>query len=390
MNDVPTVLVATALTWSSTVALPRLLFEAGLRVTGMSPGPLGLCPHVATHRVTSRDPQRAANDVITLLERRSFDWVVIADDVLLEALLARDADRRAAAWAPFDRADPAIGRFLLSKHAFIEDAGRFGIPIPPSCLVSSVDHALAFAAELDYPIVVRGDRGFAGTDVSVATSPLELRRGAAASIERYGRAAVQHFVRGSSISVSVVFASGVPLAMKAYRTECGFPTSTSASTRHAHFAHPEIEAIVRRIGARTGFDGMAGIDFMHDSATNELFAIEVNPRPTLGFSGADANRAFFAPAIRRFLRGDGETLDSYDGREPVQSYFPGHLFFALTHPRETDARSVRAACAEFRPSDWRTASWEIARFARDRLALAVPRFALAARLESIELGVAPR
>jgi hypothetical protein len=326
----PSVLVATCLTWSSTAALPRLFAEAGLHVTAMSPGPLALCTHVTTHMPISRNPQRAARDVLALLATRTFDWVVVADEVLLHALVASGGDSDQAPWAPFDLTDPTVGRFLLSKHAFVEQASRFGIAIPPSRLVTSVEEGLAFAGEFDYPLLVRGDRGFAGMEVTIASDPAELCRATSDSIQRYGRAALQRFIRGSSISVSVLYAGGVPLAIKAYRTDCGFPTPISASTRHGHFAHPAIEPVVHRIGALTGFDGMAGIDFMHDPATNELLAIEVNPRP-------------------------------------VQTYFPGHLFFALAHPRKTDVRAVAAALSEFRPSDWRTALWEVGRFARDRL-----------------------
>jgi hypothetical protein len=363
----PSVLVATCLTWSSTAALPRLFAEAGLHVTAMSPGPLALCTHVTTHMPISRNPQRAARDVLALLATRTFDWVVVADEVLLHALVASGGDSDQAPWAPFDLTDPTVGRFLLSKHAFVEQASRFGIAIPPSRLVTSVEEGLAFAGEFDYPLLVRGDRGFAGMEVTIASDPAELCRATSDSIQRYGRAALQRFIRGSSISVSVLYAGGVPLAIKAYRTDCGFPTPISASTRHGHFAHPAIEPVVHRIGALTGFDGMAGIDFMHDPATNELLAIEVNPRPTLGFGGARVNREFFTPAIHRFLSGEAQPLITYDGREPVQTYFPGHLFFALAHPRKTDVRAVAAALSEFRPSDWRTALWEVGRFARDRL-----------------------
>lgn len=356
----------------------------------MSPGPLALCSHVEAHRPISRDPISAARDLEAVLAQRSFDWVVVADEVLLGALLERSGPEGDAPWAPFDLSDPAVGRFLLSKHAFVETAGRFGIPIPPSRLVTSVDHALAFAAELEYPVLVRGDRGFAGMEVTLAKDPADLRRSTAASIERYGRAVVQRFIRGSSISASVVYASGIPQAIKAYHTDCGFPTPTSASTRHSHFDHPAIEPIVRSIGTHTGFDGLAGIDFMHDPETNELFAIEVNPRPTLGFAGAHVNRSFFAPAIRRFISGAAEPLVTYDGREPVQTYFPGYLFFALTHSRESDARAVNAALAEFRPSDWRTALWEIARFFRDQLASGAKKFGPAEDCHQFEMSARTR
>ena len=368
------VLVATCQTWSSTTALPRLIAEAGLRVTGFSPGPLGLCGDVSTHVRCSREPKRAAQELAAYAASHAFAWVVIADEVLLRALVDRQNPRESTAWAPFDISDPAIGEFLLSKHEFVRNAGRFGISIPPSHLAVTVDHALAFVTELDYPVLVRGDRGFAGMEVTIAADEKALRRSAAEVIAAYGRVAVQRFVPGASVSVSVLFARGVPLAYNAYRTECGYPTATSASTRHEDFAHPDLDSVVRKIGAATRFHGMAGIDFMHDDETNALYAIEVNPRPTMGFAGTRANRTFFAPAIERFLAGDDAPTVVYAGRVPVQTYFPGYVFFAITQPRMSDRRELWAALAEFRLGDWRVALWEFGRFARDRLALAAKTF----------------
>lgn len=375
MSDrVKDVLVATCQTWTSTNALPRLLTEAGLRVTALSPGPLGLCAGVSTHVRCSRDPDRAAREVAAYIDARTFDWIVIADEVLLRALTDRQGTQGTTAWAPFDDSDPAVGNFLLSKHEFVRNAGRFGITIPPSRLVETVDHALAFATELDYPVLVRGDRGFAGMEITIAPDASTLRRCAADVIATYGRVAIQRFVRGASVSASVLFSHGVPVAYKAYRTTCGYPTVTSASTRHEYFTHPDLDSIVRKIGAASRFHGMAGIDFMHDDQTNELYTIEVNPRPTMGFAGAGANRAFFAPAIKRFLNGDIAALAVYDGRERVHAYFPGYVFYAIAKPRSFEGRTLRAALAEFRLGDWCVAMWEFGRFARDRLALAATSF----------------
>lgn len=368
------VLVATCQTWTSTNALPRLFTEAGLRVTALSPGPLGLCAGVSTHVRCSREPDRAARELAAFADAHAFAWIVIADEVLLRALVDLANESDTPAWAPFDTSDPTVGEFLLSKHAFVRNAGRFGIAIPPSHVAETVDHALAFATELDYPVLIRGDRGFAGMEVTIAADESALRKSAADVIAVYGHVAVQRFVRGASVSASVLFAHGIPVACKAYRTTCGFPTATSASTLHEQFAHPELDSIVRKIGAATRFHGMAGIDFMYDDRTNELFAIEINPRPTMGFGGTAANRAFFAPAIEHFLDGDETTVAVDDGCAPIQAYFPGYVFYAITQPRSFDWRALRAALAEFRLGDWRVALWEIGRFARDRLALAAKTF----------------
>jgi glutathione synthase/RimK-type ligase-like ATP-grasp enzyme len=370
-----TCLLATCQTWVSTAALPPLLRAAGARVTGLSPWPLRLCSAVAENIAGPRDPREAAATLRRLLAERHFDHVVVADDALLRALIEfgdRDALR---GWFPVDPADDDALAFVLSKHAFTEGATRIGVPVPEFAFARSVDEALDAARSLDFPVVVKGPYGFGGLEVTVAHDAAAVRAASLDVLERYGRALVQRRIDGPNAGACVVYDRGVPLGFKAYLADCAYPTANSASTVHELFEHPALEPIVRAIGAATGFHGLLGIDFVIDRTTGTPFAVEVNPRPTLGFAGATANLRFFAPLLARFLGGSAERLPTavYAGPAQLQAYFPGYLFYALRARRFGERATYRrllACLGEIRAAELPLAAWQTLRIVRDRFAVA--------------------
>ncbi len=373
--DRPSCLIATSQTWPSTAVLPSLLAEAGIRTIGFSPGQLAHNGHVSEHIRCSREPSEAAAELAALRVRRRFDWTIVGDEFLLREL-ARRPDRDAFTdWFPIHPSDGTALDLLVSKFAFALAGPRLGLAIPESFVAATLDEALAHAALLGYPVVLKGDRGFAGIEVRIAGDEQAARATAASVLRRYGRVLVQRHIDGLRVGVSVLYAGGEPLVYSSYRTVCCFPTPTSPSTVHEFFAHPDIESVVRSIGSATGFHGMLGIDFMVDSA-NGLHPIEINPRPTLSFCGTAANRRFFAPFVKRFVRGEHGAPLAFDGRETTQTYFPGHLFYFVTANGERDWRALgrlTACLREARLAHWRVSAWEIARFGYDALGERLPR-----------------
>ena len=373
--DRPTCLIATSQTWPSTAVLPSLLAAAGARVSGFSPGQLALSGHVREHFRSPREPGDSAAKLLALLRERSFDWTIVADEALMRALAERPARERLAGWFPVDPNDANALGLVLSKFAFARGAARLGLNIPDSYLAESLEAAVAHATALGFPAVVKGDRGFAGLEVRVVTSAAEVRDAAPPLLRNYGRVLVQRYIAGAPAALSVLYARGEPLVYKAYLAGCCYPKATSASTVHHFFEHPDLELIARTVGAATKFNGMLGIDFML-AESGALYPIEINPRPTLGFSGTAANRRFFAPFIRDFMRGERRGLVAYDGREPTQSYFPGYVFYFVDASEKRDARSfalLLASLRESRPAEWRVAGWEILRFVYDGIGARLPR-----------------
>lgn len=367
-------LIATTLTWSSTTVIPALLVQSGAAVTSFSPGPLGLSGDVSERLICSREPVLAAHQLRDLLRRRRFDWVIVADEMLLLALIEGVDPAAPPDWLPIDPTDRDAVGLALSKHTFAERAAEIDIRVPEFGFATSMADALRRAREFGFPVVLKGDRGFAGSEVRVCRDTGSLARAIDELIARSGRVLVQRHIVGSPASACVLYDRGAVVAYKAYRAECSYPDVHAASTVHTFFEHPDIEATARALGRATEFHGMAGIDFITDG--DRLFALEINPRPTIGFAGTVANRAFFSPSIRRFLACEPALgTIAYDGREAMQTYFPGYLCYFLKNLAKRDALAfdrLAASLREARSRDAILAAWGISRFAYDEIANRLP------------------
>jgi hypothetical protein len=357
-------------------------------VSAFSPGPfLRLSSHVSGRFAAPRDPVKAALRLRALLSKRYFDWVIVADDDLLHALLENGSRNELVPWLPFDPLDEATVALLTSKHAFAAQAPGHGIPVPESVLARSLSELLGAATLLGYPLVLKGDRGFSGAEVDIVSDEAALRRRAGRHFERYGAVLVQRYAGTASAAASVLYHRGRPSAYSAYRTLCGYPNATSASTVHETFEHPALDGIVRAVGRATGFHGLLGIDFIHDAASGALYALEINPRPTIGFSGTLANRQFFSPFVAEFLADRAGPGTVYAGAERVRVYFPTFLCYLATRrgaPDPQNQQRLGLCLREARHADWRLAAWELVRFVRD---LVVKRVRLGRR--SIQPSVPP-
>ncbi len=347
--------------------LPHLLHDAALSTTAFSPWHLKLNPYVSEHIAGSRDVVQAAAQLEQLLAARRFDWVVLADEDLLRALVERSNLAAPPTWLPFDPRDTDARGLLLSKHAFADCASRLGIPVPESHLAGSVEEAALHAENLGFPVVLKGAYGSAGDAVYVADDASALHAASAKFFASHSHVLVQRYVKGPIAAAYVLYDRGEVVGTSTHFLECPFPHSFSAPTVRSPFVHPTIDAVVCAVGAATRFHGLAGIDFVQDEKTGELFTLEVNPRPTAGFSDGPATRAFFAPLVAAFLQGQAPRMRVYDG--PASAQFPAYLLYFLTRADKRSAQSYRHALdslAKMRADNASLAAWQLARFMKDQ------------------------
>jgi hypothetical protein len=332
-----------------------------------------LCPTILAvvcgfgERVTcAREPQLAAVQLQSYLEAHAFDLVIIADEELLCAFLELPTRNGTRKYLPIDPTHATPLQLITSKHSFIENADALGLPVPEYRLANTCEDAVGAADEIGYPVIVKGDRGFAGLQVRRAVNAAGVRRFAQSFLKRYSRVLIQQEIVGEAVSACAVYDHGKLSALKSFRAECEYPRTFSPSTVHRYFAHPTVEDVVSRLGKTTGFHGLAGVDFMYEASTDEIFLIEFNPRPTIGFAGAEANRTFFSGALKRLLyQKSPVSAEIYDGKEDTQCYFPSYLFYLLgcgkTYNDKT-AQYLRLCLNEFRRGHWKIIIYEFLRF----------------------------
>jgi biotin carboxylase len=304
----PHVLIVHSAYWTGIARLPIVLKEAGATVTVMCPkGSFLEWTRFADERIIgSQDFTEFVDQLRAHLQKREYEWVILADDDLL-AELARYVD------------DPRIRRVLpvtsavaidmaASKITFIDVCKAHHLPVSLSQTVQTLEEAEDAAQRFGYPVMLKLSTGSGGVGVKKIDGPDELKRdfvtfsgGRPLTIER--------FITGLIAGAELLFDHGVPLCWSSYYKEKRWPGEFGPSAVRRVMEHPQVEQIARRLGAITGFHGLAVLCFIHDTQRDELVLLEMNFRPGTGMHFRGPIRRMFAEAMRALITGT-----SYQGR----------------------------------------------------------------------------
>jgi len=232
------------------------------------------------------------------------------------------------------------------RQLFKEAIEQVGLQMPRSVIATGPDDALALAAEVGYPLLVRASFTLGGTGGSIATTEAEL-------IE-----AVQHGVRNSPVGQVLVDQS--VLGWKEYELEVmrdradnfvvicsienldpmGVHTGDSITVAPAQtLTDKEYQRL--RNAARTVLNvvgvetGGSNVQFAVDPATGQMLIIEMNPR--VSRSSALASKATGFPIAKiAALLAVGYTLDEIPNditRETPASFEPSLDYVVVKIPR---------------------------------------------------------
>ncbi|HXF41325.1 MAG TPA: hypothetical protein VN687_16540 [Blastocatellia bacterium] len=313
--------------------LPRVLHDAGCRVTLYAPSGLaiGKTRFVDSH---IQAPTRLGDFVEELrvhLEQRgsSYHWLIIGDELLLGEISKHKTEAWLEAWFPVDVRTNAV-ELILSKFAFLSAATTANLNVPRLEICRSIEEGRAIASSIGYPVLLKAAYGFNGSGVRVVMHPSDFDK-EFHELFSGGELAIQRYVAGPVGMTEVLFDCGVPVCWCSSYKRASWPHRNAASCIRELIDHPDVEAIVRGVGRLTGFDGLGGIDWVHDPNTDSLFLIEFNPRPTPGYHLAEAAGVSFAAGIRSVLSGEPgyEFQSNAKARAKLIHMFPQSTYLAI-------------------------------------------------------------
>lgn len=333
------VLLVSASTWLSTANVPRLLHAAGAHVTFL--GPRDAWPlrgsHVDRALPAEGDPTAIARALERHLAHERYDWVVIGDDPLLDALRRIRDEPWVAGVLPVPN-DARREGLLGTKVGFVRALQDLGLPLPEShvCLgreaIAAAVEAIGGPALLKFDGLSGGEgcRPLASADDVARLGPMLMRR----------EVVVQRRVAGPTHSVEALYCEGrlaavlTSLVVHAYPA----PFGPSAIRRFKHDARAM--ALAERIGRASGMHGFANVTMVDDGGT--LQVIEFDPRPNALFHLGDALGVPMAGHVREVIArrppaGEASRLrDDVDLTVPI---FPGDVLRATLH---RDVKSMAA------------------------------------------------
>ncbi len=331
-DDHPTILIVVSIDAIGVARLPGIFHRAGYVVDVLARQRTAVLASrfVSNRRVVAGGPVDVAQALAEGLPEftKTYDWILPADEPLLEAIAERpDRELMAARMPLLPR--PAIMDEVLSKIKFLTRAVAVGLPIPEFEICHTHDEIVAAVAKLGYPVVLKRERSMAGSGVRVARDPAGLAQG----IAQLGQAdiMVQRCIQGRIGGATILMEHGVPIRYFAFYKLFNWPTILAPSGGGELVEDPEIDALVDKVGEMEQFHGLCSIDWMREDGTGKIYLIEFNPRSTpstyaSGWAGSD-----FIPVLRGMHRERprAEQIRPRGGAGRIFRMFPESAFRAI-------------------------------------------------------------
>ncbi|TMC74362.1 MAG: carbamoyl-phosphate synthase large subunit [Chloroflexi bacterium] len=169
------------------------------------------------------------------------------------------------------------------RRRFHDFADALGIPQPPGGTASSPTEALAVAAEIGYPVLVRPSYVLGGRGMEIAYGPEDLERYFRSALEAgTGRVLVDKYLRGKEVEVDAVSDGRDTLVagIMEHIERAGVHSGDSYAVYPAQNLLPaergEIVALTRRIAEALPVKGLLNIQFIVENG--RVWVLEVNPR----------------------------------------------------------------------------------------------------------------
>ncbi len=187
---------------------------------------------------------------------------------------------------------PSVIRTMGEKSSAKAAAQAAGLPVVPGShgLLASLDEALSLADDMSYPVLLKADAGGGGRGMRKAGNPAELRQGwdearrEAASAFGNDAMYLEKFLGNARHIEFQVLADRWGNAVHLFERECSIQRrhqkllEEAPSTALSPKRRAQMGALVARAAQDLGYEGAGTVEFLLDSASSELYFIEMNTR----------------------------------------------------------------------------------------------------------------
>lgn len=299
----PRVLLVTVAGWTGVARLPRVLHEAGARVTLLSRrGDLAAHTRYVDERLHITEASLVPS-LRRLLDRRGaeFRWVILGDQAVLAALVAQCGEAWLNGWFPVDpQSDRPL--LLISKAAFATEMTKVGMPFPTSEVATGEATLRSAARRIGYPVIIKAVTGTGGVGHRKLTSPADLDA-FCGSLAPGAEFVVQRFIDGRVGSTVVLYDRGHPACWMASYKARVWPAPFGPSCVREPADVPGMGDVTARLGTATGMHGVCGFDWIQPEGRGPALVVEFNGRPTAWIHMHGAFGADFPGSIRAMLAG---------------------------------------------------------------------------------------
>ena len=181
--------------------------------------------------------------------------------------------------------NPAGWMDTVDKARLFELAQRNGLSVAEGGIADDADSAIAIAASLGYPVIVRQMFGSAGRGAARCESAADLRSAISAfpaadawSPRDGQRLVVQRWIDGAVVNRASVAWEGKEIAGVTRGRLATYPGSLGPASAVEFVGMPEVAAATRALFALVGMHGLVGTQFIVDDKSHVPYLVEVNRR----------------------------------------------------------------------------------------------------------------
>ncbi|HEV7702890.1 MAG TPA: ATP-grasp domain-containing protein [Gemmatimonadaceae bacterium] len=266
------------------VTIARSLHRAGVRCVIATPSgqPLRVSSRAFADVVRLRgDLTDSASALSRLARAEGAGWVVPTSDTSLQIVCAAydELSRFCAVGTP----PPAIVQRVLDKSITLSIAQQCGVPVPTSVTIPRAADLEAALATMRFPIIAKpGDKSRKSThDFKTRTfDSAEELRAIFTTQTRFGEGLLfQSYHGGEGVGIELLLSKGEIVASFQHRRLSENPPSGGvAVVAIAEAVNPTLLDYSVRLLRALEWDGVAMVEFRHDSATGDTALMEVNGR----------------------------------------------------------------------------------------------------------------
>ncbi|MFD8734960.1 ATP-grasp domain-containing protein [Streptomyces sp. NPDC059618] len=330
--------------------------------------PVALSRHLTSAivwRTTGREePERLADGLLSLGRRIGTRCVAVPTDDEAAIVLAEHADRLKECFL-IPPAPPGLPRLLACKASLHRICAEAGVPSPSSRAPESRDELVDAGRELGYPLVLKNLAPFSRLRTPAVSGTTTVVPTERALLARFPGAVpppvlVQEYIPRQQAEDWITHlycgAGGVPLVLFTGLKLRSWPPYAGMTARAVALRNAELAVLAERLCRRTGYSGLADLDWRYDRRDGQYKLVDFNPRAGAQFRlfenahGVDVVRAMHLDLTGRAVP-DGEQAEG-------RVFVAGQLDFASAGAWLRRERRLPSDLPHVRPTERAWLAWD--------------------------------
>jgi len=226
------------------------------------------------------DTQAFVENIKALVEQHAINLIYPCGDEALTLLSQTEEQLRPFVKLACPRSE--VVQRILDKSQTMTAAEAVGLPVPKEYHFGGLTDFLSAADSIIFPVIakpLRKDTNEAAFRIRYYDSAGSLKQ----EFERdsnFGKGVlIQEFIPGGGVGIEILMSAGQPLLVFQHRRLSELPFTGGVSVRaRSEIVDPALKEYAVRLLQYIGWDGVAMVEFRHDTRTGRLALMEVNGR----------------------------------------------------------------------------------------------------------------